>query len=182
MFCLTVDDELNLLLLEQRLAPVLFDLIESNRDYLGAWFPWVQHTHAVTDIQAFIKRSLIGFAEGRELVCAIDHQDSMVGIISYNKIRPDLKKVEIGYWLAESAQGKGVMSRSCKHLVNHAFEKMGMEKVEIHVATENLSSRKLCERLGMELEGIIGNAEKLSFGIVDHAIYGLYKQGMGRRP
>ncbi len=181
MFRMIVDADLKLVFLEESLAPVLFDLIDANRDYLGEWFPWVEDTRAVSDIQAFTKRSVTGFANGRELVCAIEYQDSIVGIISYNRIRADLKKVEIGYWLAESAQGQGVMSRSCKCLMLHAFENMGMEKVEVHVATKNRPSRELCERLGMTLEGVVGNAEKLSTGIVDHAIYGLYKPGKEAR-
>jgi len=173
MFRLAVDDELNLVFLEESLASTLFELIDANRAYLGKWLPWVRNTNSVADIQVFIKRSIEGFSEGRELVCAIEYQNSIAGIVSYNRINPELKKVEIGYWLSERMQGQGLMSRCCQRLIDKAFYQMGMDKVEIRVASENLPSRKLCERLGMTLEGIISNSEKLEQGIVDHAVYGL---------
>ena len=48
-----------------------------------------------------------------------------------------------------------------------------MEKIQIHVATENIPSQKICERLGFHLEGTIKNSENLHGKIVDHNIYGL---------
>lgn len=182
MFRLFVDDELNLVFLEDSLASTLFGLIESDREYLGKWLFWVRNTNSVADVQAFIERSIEGFSKGRELVCAIEYRSNIVGIISYNRINPELKKVEIGYWLSENTQGQGIMSRCCQCLIDHAFSQMGMEKVEIHVATGNGSSRKLCERLGMTLEGVVSNAEKLHQGIVDHAIYGLQKSANREKP
>ncbi len=51
-----------------------------------------------------------------------------------------------------------------------------MEKVEISAAVENQSSRKVCERLQFNLEGIITRSENLNGRIiVDHAIYGLHR-------
>jgi ribosomal-protein-serine acetyltransferase len=51
-----------------------------------------------------------------------------------------------------------------------------MQKVQMSVAVENTRSRAVCERLGMVLEGIITNEEKIGERILDHAIYGLYRE------
>ena len=77
----------------------------------------------------------------------------MVGVIGYNQIDRALAKVSIGYWLAERWQGNGIITRACQALIHHAFEEMGMEKVEISAATDNEPSRAVCERLGMQQEG-----------------------------
>jgi ribosomal-protein-serine acetyltransferase len=50
-----------------------------------------------------------------------------------------------------------------------------MEKIEIDVATGNLKSRKVPERLGFDLEGISTRAEEMNGKILDHAKYGLLK-------
>ncbi|WP_456413087.1 GNAT family N-acetyltransferase [Thiolapillus sp.] len=175
MFRLIVDAEINLVFPEDALAPILFDLIDSNREYLGEWFPWIPDTRSVADMSRFIKSSISGFADGKQFVCGIEYQGNIVGVVSYYKIDRELKKANMGYWLAESAQGKGVMTRCCKYLLHYAFDRLDMEKVEIIAASVNQRSRKLCERLGMTLEGVITNAEKLPQGIVDHAVYGLHK-------
>lgn len=60
-------------------------------------------------------------------------------------------------------------------LIDIAFNKLDMEKVEISAATGNQSSRKVCERLHFTLEGIITRDENLNGRIVDHAIYGLHR-------
>ncbi|WP_457667755.1 GNAT family N-acetyltransferase [Thiolapillus sp.] len=177
MFRLVIDEELHLVFLEEALAAPVFELIDANREYLGRWLPWVPDTRSVADVQMFIQRSITGFSNMSGLVCAIEYRGEIVGIISYNKISRKLKKVEIGYWLAENRQGQGIMTRCCHRLIDHAFVSMDMEKVEIRVAVDNQPSRRLCERLGMTLEGIISNAERLSQGIVAHAIYGLHRSG-----
>ncbi|OOF10420.1 ribosomal-protein-L7/L12-serine acetyltransferase, partial [Salinivibrio sp. MA427] len=88
-------------------------------------------------------------------------------------INQSLKKVEIGYWLSSLHQGKGIVNQAVAKLIELAFTQFGMEKVQISAATENTPSRKVCERLGFTLEGVIRRAENLNGRIVDHAIYGL---------
>jgi len=51
-----------------------------------------------------------------------------------------------------------------------------MNKVEISAAVDNAASRAVCERLGIELEGVITNAEKVGDRILTHAIYGLHRK------
>ena len=54
-----------------------------------------------------------------------------------------------------------------------AFTDLDMDKVEISAAEKNVASRKVCERLGFKLEGVITQAENINGRIVDHAVYGL---------
>ena len=49
-----------------------------------------------------------------------------------------------------------------------------MEKVQIAAADGNAKSRAVCERLGMKLEGIITNRERIGDRILNHAIYGIH--------
>ncbi|HIF9169539.1 TPA: GNAT family N-acetyltransferase, partial [Photobacterium damselae] len=47
-------------------------------------------------------------------------------------------------------------------------------------AIENKASRKVCERLGLTLEGIITRAENINGRVVDHAVYGLSRTAWQR--
>ena len=175
VFKLSVDSEIKLVFLTEVLAETLFKLVDSDRDHLSRWLPWPPYIKKVEDTSLFIKDSIVNFAEGRGMVCAIEYRGEIVGIISYNKILRSLKKVEIGYWLSSRYQGRGIITRSVEFLITYAFEQLEMEKVEIAAASENQPSRKVCERLGFKLEGIIKNSENLHGKLVDHAIYGIYK-------
>lgn len=174
MFCCQVDDEIRLNLINEKFAFRYAALCAADHEYLAQWLEWPRHCTRKQDFQAFIRESLHQYAEGTGLVCAMEYKGEIVGNIAFNKIDPALKKVEIGYWLASGYQGQGIVTRSCRHLIDYAFSALEAQKVEIACAEDNLASRAVCERLGMALEGILTNREKIGDRIVNHAVYGLY--------
>ncbi|HGF5104198.1 TPA: GNAT family N-acetyltransferase [Vibrio parahaemolyticus] len=173
MFTLEVEKGLQLALVEPDFASKYLEIVSREREYLSQWLAWTQHADNCDFFLNFIKRSLHDYAEGKSLVCAMIYGGEIVGNISFNSISHELKKVEIGYWLSFEYQGKGIVSKSVTKLIEIAFTELGMTKVQISAAVENMPSRKVCERLGFKLEGIISNEENLNGRVVDHAIYGL---------
>ncbi|WP_100915071.1 GNAT family N-acetyltransferase [Pseudoalteromonas spongiae] len=173
MFTLAVDNTLELALIDAKFATAYFDIVTKQRDYLSRWLIWPSHADSIAFFSNFITRSLIDYANGKSLVCAMIYQGELVGNVSFNSIDRTLKKVEIGYWLSCDFQGKGIVTRAVTKLIELAFTQYEMEKVEIAVAVNNTASRNVCERLGFSLEGVITRAENLNGKIVDHAIYGL---------
>ncbi|WP_413379593.1 GNAT family N-acetyltransferase [Paenibacillus taichungensis] len=47
----------------------------------------------------------------------------------------------MGYWLGKEYEGKGLITKSIKVLINHAFDELKLNKIEIGAATNNLKSR-----------------------------------------
>lgn len=176
LFKLNVDSEINLVFLHESLAPELFNLVDSDREYLNTWLSWPPFIKEVKDYKLFIKNSIVNFAEGKSMSCVIEYKNEIVGVVHLSKILNSLKKVEVGYWLSSKYQGNGIITRAVKKLIEYAFNELKMEKVEISVATENHPSRAVCERLGFKNEGNITNSENLHGKIVDHVIYGLYNE------
>lgn len=176
MFSLKIDDHLKLALVEPSFAKSYFSIVSKQKDYLGQWLAWPAFADSEDFFLIFIEKALHDYAEGKSLTCAMIFNGEVVGNISFNTILRSIKKVEIGYWLSQDYQGKGIVTRSVIKLIDLAFNELEMEKVQISAATENLSSRKVCERLGFSLEGIISNSENLNGRIVDHAIYGLKRE------
>ena len=175
MDSIKVDEELSLVLVHDGFAVKYVQLVDQDRDYLSEWLPWVTSTHTVEDYQEFIKKSLSDHADGKSLVCGIEYLGELVGSAGFVRIHPKLQKAEIGYWLASSRQGCGIITRVCKKLFELAFNDYGLSKVQITAAEHNTKSRAVCERLGMNLEGIITNAEVLDGKIRSHAVYGIHR-------
>ncbi len=176
MFTLKVDDTIDLVFLHESLAAEFVSLAEKNREYLSTWLAWPKMMRTEDDFRVFIKKSLHDYADGNALLCGIRHQKKLIGRSGFTTIHRTLKKAELSYWIAEEFQGKGIVARVCKTLIAYAFETLEMKKIEISVATENLRSRTVCERLGFELEGIITRAETLHGHSIDHAKYALHKR------
>ncbi|MUJ38133.1 GNAT family N-acetyltransferase [Aliivibrio fischeri] len=175
MFTLKVDNELNLALIEPSFSPKYFDIVSRQRAYLSQWLAWPPHADSEAFFHSFITKSLLDYAEGKSMVCGMIYQGELVGNISFNSINQNLKTAEIGYWLNEDFQGKGIITRCVAKLIELAFNELGLNKIQISAAVGNQSSRAVCERLGMTLEGIITSSENLNGRIIDHAIYGLIK-------
>lgn len=154
-------------------AELVFNTINNEREYLGVWLPFVEDTRDISYTKAFIENSAV--LNSANLTFTIFYQNHFAGLIGFKDTDFDNKKTEIGYWLSESFQHKGIITRSCKALINYAFDKMDMNRIQIKAAEENLKSRNVAERLGFTCEGIERDGELHSRGFVDLVIYSLLK-------
>ncbi len=172
-FRIRIDNDTELSLLEERDAPELFTLVNGNRAHLRSWLPWVDATRSVEDERAFIRsistqrRNNAGFAS------IIRYKGEAAGTISYHPIDWSSRRVEIGYWLGASFQGKGLMTKACTAMVSYAFDEWHLNKVEIRCATGNTRSCAIPQRLGFTREGVIRQAEWLYDHFVDLVLYGV---------
>ena len=81
MIQLIVSDEIMLKQLEETDAKAIFSIIDSQREYLGRWLPFVAGTKTVDDTLAFI-RSVNETPEFfQELVFCIHYQNEFAGLI-----------------------------------------------------------------------------------------------------
>jgi ribosomal-protein-serine acetyltransferase len=173
MFSLKLDDELELRLLEERHAEAVFAVVDQNRQYLREWLPWLDVSVSADDTRSFIKKSLGEFANGEGLVAGIWDNGQVIGAISYNFIDRQNRVAHIGYWLAAGHQGRGVMTRACRAMVDYAFSELGLNRIEIRCATGNTKSCAIPQRLGFKQEGVQREAEWLYDRFVDLVVYGM---------
>lgn len=171
--CIPIDNETHLRLHEDCYAEEYFALIERNRAYLRQWQPWAAYNGSVDATRAYMKQTLLQFANAEGLQTGIWYQDRLVGSIGYPHLDWADRKAEIGYWIDASMQGKGLVTRACRTLVTLAFHHYGLNKVEIHCATGNTRSRAIPQRLGFTQEGIMRQAQWLYDHYVDLVIYGM---------
>ncbi|MCI3926329.1 GNAT family N-acetyltransferase [Paenibacillus sp. TRM 82003] len=173
MHRLRVDEEIELKVLQLHHAGEVFSTTLENKAYLSRWLPWVEGTFSSDDTLSFIANELEKFAARRGMTFGIWLKGAYAGNVSFNTIDLHHRKAEIGYWLAERYTGRGVMTRSCRALLDYAFGDLRLHRVEIRSAVGNAASRAIPERLGFTLEGIVRGAERIAHGYVDHAIYGM---------
>ncbi len=172
MFRMPIDKNLDLALLEHRHAPMLYAVVDENRDHLRRYLPWVDGTRSVNDSAMYIQSTLDQFARSQSLNCGIFHHGALAGCIGYHTIDWVNRRTAIGYWLASSWEGHGIMTRAVRGMTTHAFTALGLHRMEIRAAVENRRSRAVAERAGFRFEGVCRGAEWLHERFVDHAVYG----------
>lgn len=62
------------------------------------------------------------------------------------------KEIELFCGLSESYWGRGIAVEACQAVLDYAFSSIGLTRVVAVVHPENRQSRRLIEKLGMELE------------------------------
>ena len=145
-------------------AEELFNLIDKNRSYLRKWLPFVDNTLQVSDSKAFLE--VVATPEHAELnpVFLIRYHGELVGLVGFKDTDLDNRRTEIGYWLAEDFQHKGIMTRCVRSLVQFAYEERGLHRIQIRCAVDNHASKRIPVRLGFQKEGIERDGELLSDG------------------
>jgi len=159
-------------LLEQRDAEELYALVERNRSHLADWMPWAAE-QTLEGTTAFIRSAEQRHAAGNGFETVLVVDERIAGAAGFSGIDWVARSTSVGYWLDEAHQGRGLMTRAVKALVDHALGELGLHRVEIRAAAENRRSRAIPERLGFEQEGVLREAERIGDSYQDLIVYGL---------
>lgn len=181
MFRCKVDEEIELRVLELRHAPELFALIQANRLHLREWLSWVDMSQSVEDVQRFIAFSLNGFAQNNGFSAGIWYKGALVGVIGhFMPIDWTNGITRLTCWLSHALLGKGIATRSCRAVIGHAFKEMGLNRVEIRCAVDNIRSRNIPKRLGFTEECILRCGEWGNGQYRNSVIYGMTANNWGQ--
>ena len=105
-----------------------------------------------------------GRADTANPVFTLRSGNAFAGLIGFKSADAARRSVEIGYWLREEQQGKGIMAAAVRTLCDLAFGEMGMRRVEIRCGTGNLPSNRIPQRLGFLRSHVEAQGEQLSDG------------------
>jgi ribosomal-protein-serine acetyltransferase len=173
MFSHRIDDRTELRPPDLSYAEEATAIVLRNLAHLRAWMPWAVEGYSVEDARDFIKRNLRQFAAGEGFAAFIFHEGRFAGTVALNSINWANRKTEIGYWLSADLQGRGIITRCCRALVNHSFRDLKLNRVEMFVGVENARSRAVPERLGFRGEGLLRQAEWLHDHFIDLVLYAM---------
>jgi RimJ/RimL family protein N-acetyltransferase len=108
-------------------------------------------------LRAYIGRALDAQAEGSALPFAIIEQDTgqAIGSTRFGNYAAADRRIEIGWtWVGRRWQRTAVNTEAKLLLLTHAFETLGLRRVELKTDVLNERSRNAILRLGATQEGI----------------------------
>lgn len=87
------------------------------------------------------------------LVRTVD-SDRLVGVVNVNSIvRGSIQSASIGYYRLSDGGGRDAMSRAVARVVRHAFDDLGLHRVEANIQPSNARSIALVSSIGFTKEG-----------------------------
>ena len=172
---LVVDEKIELRLPDAKYATDLYNIINTQRDYLGKWLPWVPQTNQLEDTQKFLKEARLFNKGGQKLTTLIFYEKKIAGSVSLVYISKEHGYAELGYWLSEDLQGKGIMLKAVNRLIDYSYQHTEIHRIEIEAAKENLKSQAIPKKLGFKHEGTMREGTKLHGKYIDTELFSLLR-------
>ena len=121
---------------------------------------------------------------GYALGIVLKETNRVIGVIDIFKIDWKNKNAELGYWLGKKYWGRGLTTEAVKLMLKFAFEKLKLHRVYASLFEENVASRRVLEKSGFKLEGIMRECRykhnrwhnELKFSILKNDYEELYKK------
>ena len=107
---------------------------------------------------------------------AIDVDGEAVGSIgAFRQGNIHCRTAELGYYLAEKYWGKGIMTSAVKQLCEKLFAETDIIRIFAEPFDYNVGSRRVLEKAGFQLEGILKNNAFKNGKVLDMALYSYTK-------
>jgi ribosomal-protein-serine acetyltransferase len=176
MFRTIVDDGLEIRQVEWSDADAVFAGVVRNREYLRQWLPWVDRTHSTDEVRQFISRASAQVEAGLGPNAGIWFHGVLVGAVGCHPIDRANRSCSLGYWLEAGHQGKGIVTRCCRKLMEYLFQEVALHRVEIRCGSGNARSRAIPRRLGFTREGLLREAQWVNDRWVDLEVWSMLER------
>ena len=104
-------------------------------------------------------------------LCVADPEtDEILGSVGLLRGDRENGRAEIGYWVAAEHRGRGVATAAVDAVAQRAFAD-GWHRLELHIDPENAASRRVAEKAGFALEGVLRGYELIKDRRADVAMY-----------
>ncbi len=155
-------------------AGALYEAARESVDTVGRWLPWCHAAYAREDALAWIEHGRSAPEGGEPCAFGVfDDQGMLLGGVGLNRFDRQHRSANLGYWVRAQAQGRGVAPRAARRLAAFGFDALGLVRIEIVAAMDNVASRRCAEKAGARFEGIGRHRLVVGSAPVDAAVYGL---------
>ncbi|WP_173164570.1 GNAT family N-acetyltransferase [Phytohabitans suffuscus] len=164
MFSINLDGGAELRPLEPWQAEEFLAHIDRAREAVDPWIPWASLSTSVETARDTLRRYADKAAADTGRLYGIWLDGTLVGGTMFVRFDAAAGTCEIGCWLEPAGQGRGLVTRAARHLVDWAVRVRGVHRVVWQTRPENTASRNVARRLGMRLDGVL-RAEYLYGGV-----------------
>jgi ribosomal-protein-serine acetyltransferase len=155
MLKLDIADGIELKALEKRHLNAFFAFVEKGRAHFENWIPFVSSTTSIEIAEKKIDTYLELVKNGEAYFWCIWEKTSIIGLVLIKDIDNKAKTAEVGYMIDEEYEGKGIVKKACKLMIDFLFIELQINKIVLSCDEENEKSVGIAKRFGFELEGIL---------------------------
>jgi ribosomal-protein-serine acetyltransferase len=161
-------------------APHLFQAARESIVSLSAWMIWCRESYNLSDSETFIAASAHAWRKREQFSFAIASRKSgsFLGSIGLSHINWAHKVAHLGYWVRTGCTTRGVATAAARQAARFAFLDLGLNRLELLIPIGNRPSRRVAEKLGALLEGVLRSRLFLNGQPVDAELFSVLRQDM----
>ena len=148
------------------LAPVVSNKKVQDNLRDGFPYPYTEHNAA-----QFIER-MLSADEDETFAFAVTVDDRAIGsIAAFRQGNIHRRTAEMGYYIAESYWGKGLMTEAVKQVCEYVFDHSDIIRIYAEPFAYNTASCRVLEKAGFQLEGTLKSNAVKNGKILDMKMY-----------
>ncbi|HSP63521.1 MAG TPA: GNAT family protein, partial [Pyrinomonadaceae bacterium] len=123
----------------------------------SVWLPWCHKDYSLQESREFVTSRAQAAQDDEWYSFATFEKDSGrflggVGLNFFNRVH---QVANLGYWVRTSAAGRGVATQAARLVARFGFEQLGLHRIEILAAVDNIASQRVAEKVGAVREGVL---------------------------
>ena len=130
--------------------------------------PWAYPPDTSDAFDAYIE----AHPSRRTLVVVVEHEEPLAGVYALSQIHHGaFRNAYLGYYAFVPHDGTGAMRAAMPLVTAHAFDELGLHRLQANVQPENTRSRRLLEATGWREEGLARRYLLIDGAWRDHVMY-----------
>lgn len=156
-------------------AAALFEAAKESVASVGRYLPWCHEDYTFEEAAQWcsVTEEKWENAEAYDFVIEDALTREFLGGCAINRIEPQYRRCNLGYWVRSSRQKRGFATAATRMLARWALEELGLRRVEISAAVTNAASCRVAEKAGAVRESIQRNGFFLGGKSVDGVVYSI---------
>lgn len=141
------------------------------------FYPWPERHES--DVRELVGR-FVAWSKMRprhkfQLAITLGATGELIGNVGIRADVPGALLAELGFELATRHWGHGYATEAASAMLDFGFRSLDLHRIEAHCVAENLASAAVLERIGMQREGQLRQAERFNDRWWDVLLYGILR-------
>ncbi len=139
------------------------------------YVPWGPNSEQ--DTHDFLARTMIAAAEEPRLEYVfgveLKEEPGLLGSVGLYVRPEDTDQAMLGYVFRREAWGRGIATEASRAIVAMAFDVLGLRRVWASCDPDNTGSRRVLEKVGMKIEGLLRGDLVIRGDVRDNLVWGI---------
>ncbi len=156
-------------------------LVRANRAFMAPFDPERDDGYFTTEHQGrLLAQARSEHERGTTLPYGIVADGELVGEITVSTIvRGPFQSGELGYWVGEAHNGRGIATAAVAAMVEVAFREARLHRLQAGTLLDNVRSQRVLERNGFQRIGVAPRYLRIAGRWQDHVLYQRVHDGWG---